>query len=366
MAGRYPRARAGEQVTVKGVPVPFTFWPDAYLKHGRVVTSDPWRCLAVHIRRTVKNTSHRNQAAAFLEQAEDLYQAAGTARVGSKPLLYYYSFLNLAKTFLVVKKGKDLRRCMHGLKEPKDNIRKYMTITSQAVVANASKPRGRLQLYREFIAECGFPAPAKPKPMRLVDLLDQAVSIHRITSHTLGHTRQFFPVDDIAFMCDPAKKKAWVALRVRRDDLAVSSAAARDVRKNTTCFKEVESPERQFRLYESKSQRAYSRSPRDVLRSLVSDTWKDIWSELRPGGYQFWISAIPRKKRLPQLGSGYQAMFYFGSVARYRPDDLRKLLESKHGWMVQEFINNQPIQFLYFLGSGLMDAEMVIPELAMR
>ena len=368
MAGRYRRARTGERVRVKGIPVPYTFWPDAYLKHGRIVTSDPWRCLAVHICRTVTNRSKRAKASAFLEQAEDLYHAAGAARVGSKPLLYYYSFLNLAKTLLVVKKGVDLNRCMHGLKEPQENVRRHLTITSQSVVANASNPRGPAQVYREFVAECGFPVPANPRPMKLVDLLEQTVSIHRITSHTLGRARQFFPVHEIAFEFDHTNKEVWVALYVNRDELTFSSTAAGNLRKHTKCFEEVELPKEknEFRRYESVSRKTYSRSPLDVLRPLVLDTWKDIWSELRPGGYQFWVSSIPAKKRLAQLASGYQAMFYFGSVARYRPDDFRKLVEGKHGWMVQEFINNQPIQFLYFLGSGIIDAEMVIPELVMR
>lgn len=56
-------------------------------------------------------------------------------------------------------------------------------------------------------------------------------------------------------------------------------------------------------------------------------------------------------------------MFYFGSISRYRPDDFYKLVVGKHGWMVQEFINTQPLQFIYFLGCGIVDAEMVVPEL---
>lgn len=81
------------------------------------------------------------------------------------------------------------------------------------------------------------------------------------------------------------------------------------------------------------------------------------------GRYRFWISSIPKNKRRTQLASGYQAMFYLGSVSRYRPDDYHKLAEGKHGWMVQEFINTQPLQFIYFLGSGIVQAEMVAPEL---
>jgi len=365
MAGRYRRRRKGEPVKVRGMTVPFTFWPESYVDHGRVITSDPWRCLSVHIHQSVDHTPKRNRALAFLEQAEDFHHAAAAPRIGSRPLLHYYSFMNLAKAFLVVEKGLKLDRCMHGLREPDDNIRKRLTITSQSVKPNDSGGN-RTQVYREFITQCGFSVPAKPKPYKLVDLLGQMVSIHGVISLTMKRLPQFFPIHGIAFECDPDAKEAWIAFYVSKNALAANSSAARGLRENTTSFEEVESPKPGFRRYESRKARGYKVSPLQVLRQLVLDTWKDIWSELRPGGYRFWASTIPSAKRLAQLAAGYQAMFYFGSVARYRPDDFQKLAKGKHGWMVQEFINNQPLQFVYFLGSGLLGSEMVIPALTTR
>ena len=102
MPGRYRRARIGKQVSTCGLPVPFTFWPEAYVERGRLVTSDPWACLLSYIRQNIRSTTRQNRALAFLEQAQDFYHAAGTPRMGSKPLLLYYSFMNLVKVFLTV------------------------------------------------------------------------------------------------------------------------------------------------------------------------------------------------------------------------------------------------------------------------
>lgn len=359
MAGRLRKARLGKPVVVRGFPVPFTFWPNAYLERGRLVTSDPWVCLLTHVRQTVNDLGRQNLAVAFLEQAQDFHEAARAApRTASKPLLHYYSFMNLAKAFLTVHTKMNLKRCEHGLVDPRDNIRKKLTINSQVV--RISSPSKIVQLYREFMGKCGFPVPVKPKPTKVVDLLEQIVGIHHITSHALKRSKQYFPVENISFEYDTATKEAWVAFYLDRGQVG---NAASGIREHTTCFEEVESPVRDCRRYESKAL-SYGRSPIEVLRQLVLDTWKDIWSELRPGGYKFWISSVHRKKRRAQLASGYQAMFYFGSVSRYRPDDFAKLVEGKHGWMVQEFINTQPLQFIYFLGSGLIEAEMVTPELA--
>ena len=361
MAGRYRGARKGQKVVVRSVHVPFTLWPDEYITRGRLITSDPWACLRSYVRQEMKPGPKQNRAIAFLMQAEDFFEAASAPRIASKPLLYYYSFMNLTKAFLTVHTNLDLKRCVHGLKEPPDNTHKRLTITSQFVKANDGGGT-RIQLYREFMKECGFPLPKKVAPVKVMDLLEQIVGIHRITSHTLKRTRQYFLINDISFECDPASKQAWITLYVGRQEI---EDAATQVRQNTTSFDEVESPQdkRSCRRYESKPIH-YTSSPSQVLRELVLCTWQDIWSELRPGGYRFWFSSIPKAKRRAQLASGYMAMFYFGSVSRYRPDAFQKLIDGKHGWMVQEFINTQPLQFIYFLGSGLVDTEMVPPELA--
>lgn len=171
---------------------------------------------------------------------------------------------------------------------------------------------------------------------------------------------KYFPIFEVNFEYNPQEKEVWIAFSVSKADLG--SEAARGVRMNTASFHEVRSPDKEYRRYESNPMK-YKYSPIKVLRKLVLSTWKDIWSELHPGRYKFWVSSIDKNKRRAQLASGYQAMFYFGSVARYRPDDFYKLAEGEHAWMVQEFINTQPLQFIYFLGSGIVDAEMVVPEL---
>ena len=361
MPGRYRRARIGEKVVVRSVSVPFTFWPEAYVERGSLVTSDPWSCLQSYVHQQVQNNTKKNLAITFLEQSQDFHHAAKSApRLGSKPLLHYYSFLNLVKAFLTVRSNLDLKRSMHGIKEVDENIRKYLTITSQLVKINDSGT-GRTQIYREFMKECSFSVPVKPTPTKVVDLLEQIVGIHRITSHTLKKSKQFFFVKEISFEYDPNTKEAWIAFYIDRRQITTDTAAS-DIRKHMTSFEEVESPRRDCRRYESTSMK-YRKSPIQVLRGLVLSTWEDIWSELHPGEYKFWISSINKEKRRAQLASGYQAMFYFGSISRYRPDDFYKLVEGKHGWMIQEFINTQPLQFIYFLGSSIVEAEMVVPVL---
>ena len=80
---------------VRGLPIPFTFWPDAYIERGTLVSSDPWSCLQSYVHQTVSSSTKKNLAITFLGQSQDFFNAAISApRLGSKPLLYYYSFMS--------------------------------------------------------------------------------------------------------------------------------------------------------------------------------------------------------------------------------------------------------------------------------
>lgn len=58
----------------------------------------------------------------LLEQAKHFYATAEASPTRSKPLLYYYSFLNLAKVMINLKKQYgSSRRYMHGIKEDNQN-----------------------------------------------------------------------------------------------------------------------------------------------------------------------------------------------------------------------------------------------------
>ena len=362
--GRHRNQRTGEAVEARGMRIPFTCWPESLVDGGRIRTADPWRCIQVNMRHQIKG-ARLSRALAFLDQAEDFHQAAVQHRTSSKPLLHYYSFLALAKAYIVYKKGLELTHCHHGLKDPGTNVRKRLNLKSQAVKANDARPNSKVvPVYREFVELCGFEVPAQPKPIKVLDLLDQAVGIAGVADRSMKKSPHFFPITEIDFQFDRSRKEAWVAFKVSKSRLAASSDAAAKLRENSRNFEEVSAGDERYRHYESRNTLKYQKSPLDVLDKLVKSVWQDIWSEMIPGEYRYWISTLPQKKRLSQLAAGYQAMFYLGSVTRYRPDDFRKIANGDHGWIVQEFLNTQPLQFIYFLGSEITGAEMSVPLLA--
>lgn len=80
---------------------------DTLLKLDRNRVSDLWALLDYIIKQFVKykNKDTKEFLLSLHEQAKYFYQAAESAPVKSQPLLYYYSFLNLAKVSLCITQG---------------------------------------------------------------------------------------------------------------------------------------------------------------------------------------------------------------------------------------------------------------------
>src|SRR6266480_694832 len=88
---------------------------------SRVVTSDIWAYLEYLSRKNLtKEVSH--QAVVYVNRALEFFEAADNPRNPSRPLLYYYCFLNLAKVFLLHQRQTLPSRMKHGISDPKSNL----------------------------------------------------------------------------------------------------------------------------------------------------------------------------------------------------------------------------------------------------
>ena len=58
------------------------------------------------------------EASAYVDQAEDYFRAAILAETSAtRPVLFYYTFLNIAKAFIVLRTGVARSPAKHGLSE---------------------------------------------------------------------------------------------------------------------------------------------------------------------------------------------------------------------------------------------------------
>jgi hypothetical protein len=51
-------------------------------------------------------------------------------------------------------------------------------------------------------------------------------------------------------------------------------------------------------------------------------------------------------------------MFYFSSVVRYRPYNFEKLLDKEYGWLIHEFLDIVPKQFLMIMANEITQTQL--------
>ena len=82
-------------------------------------------------------------AFAFLEQAQDFFTAAESGVAAAKPLLLYYSFMNLVKAFVLTNGQRtSINRAAHGLKERLDPAPNDKELINAWLEAKRTVPAG--------------------------------------------------------------------------------------------------------------------------------------------------------------------------------------------------------------------------------
>lgn len=362
MPAPFPRARDGEPV--HGHPTGF---PAFFRKRQpRIVTADVWALLRHLIARRLSQRQEK-VALAYLGQALEFYEAAASPHLGSKPLLYYYCFLNLAKAALLYEGVAIPPVVVHGIGDPKANVRQRVRLEGQHVRIDARHPQ-HSAVFPEFGALLGDTA-TDHRTIRVVDVLGQIPSIHRTYCHVAGCAPQFAPIRSIEVL--RSQGSVWARLKLQRADTDVSSplAAIRRQRGFGATLRQVAppNPNGEEVWFETDAIPAPTRRTDAVIAELARRLRQvGIWTILTGSGYRYYLSAIPPRKRLAPLAAPYAAMFYLGSITRYKPHDFDTIIRGGYSWVVGELINTQPTQFLYGLASWLAGVDVVKPYATTR
>lgn len=95
---------------------------------------------------------------------------------------------------------------------------------------------------------------------------------------------------------------------------------------------------------------------------IIKNDWFKLSSILLSKGLRAYTDGNDYRMYLPlsskvQLSSTsviYAVMFFLGSVTRYNPYFFDSLMNEKEQWLISEFLNTQPGQFLYYLISYMV------------
>ena len=317
----------------------------------------------------IGTASARSQASAFLAQARDFYSASASSDVrAAKPLLLYYSFLNLAKALVVKTSGATLGRIIHGLSE-------QLPSTSGAIHGDVlvQAHRGNSQSAFLLLADALQTSQAQtfntlPFRVRSEDFLAQVLIGHRVYAQGTGIKERFISLEQLRYVHDSNRKTAWLSVRAFADDFTrlgyPLTGLSRSLTKGVD-WRNVNSGAHLGgrRLLEAETMRewGYSHRPSQVLSAISDDVRLALWRSVLsvPPYRKYYIyRATSSQIVLDQLLSIYLASFYFGSITRYKPEQFEDILESDIGPFVLEFFENQPSQFLYLMSSEFVKQEV--------
>ena len=372
--------RTGKVVHIRERPAAFSFYPTYQGAtreglHSTLFATQPWNIIG-HELEKIADANAQRQALAYSNQARDFFSAAQSSDVdAAKPLLLYYSFLNLAKCLVVKKRGTALGEVRHGLSEK-------LPTTPGAVHGQVSMDITKnpgVSAFVMFAAALGatLPTPAPGNThiqMRSQDFLSQILIDHRVFCHAEGLMERFISLESVQYMHAPATREAWIRARAYADDftrlaypMTALSKSLNDAQRwrNVKCSDEIDG--RRIIEAEMTDVIAYGHRPSQALEQLSGITRSRLWRSVTafPPYRKYYVyQASPAQFLMNQLLTMYLATFYFGSITRYKPEQFDYILRSALGPFVFEFFANQPTQFLYLIASEFMGQEVAKAAIA--
>lgn len=311
----------------------------------------------------------KEQAVAFLDQAQNFYQIASSSHLSpTKPLLFYYSFLNLVKALALVKGTQtSYGRAVHGLTESTTAGGKEFHDSEVTVTWNGSSPR----LFNDLKATTTGKTDPKGRVYTLKNVMPQLVPGHRVWCAATGSEERFVEIQRTDFRFNEATKEVWLEINIFSDDLTRFGITRKRLLSESgldQLFREVSSTEavgdRILVKFEQIKSIKYTGRPSDKVADLVKVLKPYLWFSVMTippfrKSYLYLCPAAEKKDMLSQVMSIYLVFFYLGSVTRYRPNLFQEIFESKHGSHLEEVILNLPQQFLYLIASEFAQREVV-------
>lgn len=351
---------------VEGVPALYKYQSVKY-HHVRVepganlvLTADPWSYLYAWLSRQVKeHKGHRRNCLAraiyYAKLAESFYKAGETTDLPAKSTLIYYGMLNIVKCHLSVcnvELGKVYE--YHGLNMP---VGRKLTVEIQTAKKGIS-------IFAKFAELLGTPIYAK-ETVSIKDMCLQIPEIHEM-SHNIriasGSRRQFLPIE-IHILVSKAMDRIFSEIRYEKKH--EERVEFEEFYKGPR-MKYFRGPEniKNWIIYRSKRRKKLNKNAKcwkSIYRNILREYDRfDINSILTRDGYRYYCNLRPWK--LHQLCYPVILMFYFGSVARYRPAETESLLESEWRPIVGEATTMIPTQFLYQMVSQITRSVCVLPK----
>jgi hypothetical protein len=310
--------------------------PDALVslgKNQKIVISDIWAFWDYVVKKASKDRKEEDFLRSLLEQAKHFYGAAEASPVKSQPLLYYYSFLNFAKILINLRSGYGPRRIyMHGMKDDSQHNHRF----AQSTIIKQRQKVNIVQVAHELVSTFDPQIATGDVPLNVRELLNHCVGVHRAYSEIYKQAEVFFRVENAKLYKNG--KELIFKVEVR--------CSATDVPSLTGHGYTITQEDSTYYYTENITMPGYVPRRKDYADLSAAIRQKGVWYFLGNSGHTMYLSNSATG-RYSQESIIYMVMFYLGSITRYHPYLFDEIFSDKEQWLVSEFLNTQPKQFLY-------------------
>lgn len=325
----------------------------------RVITGDLWSYIK-HACIERLHPAQERKALSYVEQAHDFFLAASNPRQASRPLLYYYAFLNLAKV-LLLHRGVPLPvKLGHGINDPKINNKKRLRFDRQLVHFEGAATTREKVFPELFVALSDTPPATVAGDHKVRDLFGYVPAIHRTYASTTDQSERFCPIETLEVRTDG--HNAWVHLTMLKRKLPRGVDQFFASPTFTTALEKVRSEDETRWAFQTTAA-PYVGAALDTAIGRLAAALRELGTYVifTDAGCRYYFHLDHKPAAPPQACVAYAIMFYLGSITRYKPYDYEKLFE-KHTWLISEFIDTQPTQFLHMIASHIANADVVAPH----
>lgn len=356
---------------------------DYILKADKIRVSDIWALWHFIIKAEKKKypgSTDYGFLIAVLEQAQYFYEAANSAPIKSKPLLYYYSFLNLAKAVIVLNNPAWMATNLefnHGVDACQINSTTqlkdcYIIVKNLINSAGVHQKLSVAYLFAQIQGddiEHLVRAPAGhdngPWKLDITSLFKSCIGIHRTVSSTFKCEESFHHI------VNPYMYKMGRTISFKGKIETTHLNRNRLINAGYNIMLD----ESNWLLSENKTMLNSNVSRSEFLSFSSMLLKKGLWSYTTGEDYRIYINpnrlikdatgiylfenydaSIPNLNTLTLSSATiiYLIMFFLGSITRYHPYIFEKVLNDKELWMVSEFLTTQPLQFLLLVTSRVL------------
>jgi hypothetical protein len=297
----------------------------------------------------------KDEALFYWNQAREFAEASANVSLQSSPLIHYYAFMNAAKALLAAKGVKFSQ--YHGvtaanLRQPGARI----TLSNEGVTIQAA---GVLPSLSAYLGET-----EASQTHSLQELFFNIPFIHR--TYCLTYSSQadmFFPLRECRYVIDTVTRTAYLSARLSdnftnaRYLTKLPNSMVPDPVAGRGHIRSAATARLSSRYLTSDSDRRAIVGLNKVLRSDI------VYIH---GAQTLWyvkgvVAGTRRVSRFP-VTLALAAMHRLSELCRYRPFDFDKLLSGQTNWLLSEFIDQAPDQYIDALASEITGYNFMSPN----